>query len=342
MRTYFLAVPIMVTAAFLQACTGGRLEDANGDALPGIANTYTQYTVQFQDLSNGSVLTTGVDSNGLFGFDPYAPGSASNNSVALVPGDSYQISVLMNNGYAYTTPYAVTQTYDNQGCKDTLTGQQDKYCMVYRLQLLTPVNNFTVVPSPPVTSGLFTTVQLAGPVEPVTITYSQLGACNGTEWEPPGNDGPAPADATADYAQVAFKIANINNPGADAFAFDPTKLYVQTPAGQFHFNPSMQIYSYLFIKFAAVATTIPPMSLYGINGYGATSVYANNPDPSAVADDTSYSLGYAGGVGDPPVVFVKSNASQTSWAHTQNCLRAEPGVNDGLDPSGPALSDFLQ
>lgn len=341
MRNVLLAAPIMATAFLLQACTGGRLEDGSGNPL-NVSSTYQQYQVQFQNVSSGEVYTTGVASNGDFAFDPFAPGTASNNAT-VIPAGSYQISVTVGGGYKYSSPFNVTEAYDTQGCTDTYTGQFDKSCAIYRLQLLAPVNNFQVVPAAPVSDGLITTVQLAGPVLPVTITYAQVGACNGTAWQPLGADVPY-SDATADYAKVVFQIQSVSNPGVDAFSFNPANLYIQTPNGQFHFNSNLDIYSYLFGPFGVAAATVPPYaSNSNVGGYGAANVYVNNGDPASVADRTQYSLSYAGQVGDPPIILVKSNASQTSFLvggqETQNCLygNGENG-NDGQDNGEPALS----
>ena len=162
MRSSLLTISVVGAAALLQACTGGQIADVNGDPLPGIATNYTQYKVTFQDLSAGGsgATSTGVASNGDFGFDPYAPGSASNNATYL-PTGSYEVSVSVN-GYEFSSPYDIDQVFNTQGCKDTYTGQEDKACAIYQFRLLTP-GPVAATPQAPVVNAAYTIVELAGP-----------------------------------------------------------------------------------------------------------------------------------------------------------------------------------
>jgi subtilase family serine protease len=154
-------------------------------------------------------------------------------------------------------------------------------------------------------------VPAAPPV--VTISYHQVGACNGFP-TPFGESNLGP-----NAAYVIFGIEEINNSqNTAAFAFDPTKLYVQQAIQEF-FDPRLQIYRYILGPFAATATTVNADIRFAVNAFGATVVATTNSNGAVEANQTPYFLKYNASPSDPNVNLVKTDAARTSWPQTLEC-----------------------
>jgi hypothetical protein len=165
----YLVATAMVTAAFLQACTGGRLTDGNGHAIidgahdPNSGIALANFRVNFSNVSTGKTYSTGLDSHALFSFDGYAPGSAANNDV-YVPEGTYNVSVTYLDpsfpfGFTESTPYKVNHTYNNDNCPDHLLNDGTREnCALYQVQLLGPVDYEPAAPYSSSYLGYRTTV----------------------------------------------------------------------------------------------------------------------------------------------------------------------------------------
>ena len=150
---------------------------------------------------------------------------------------------------------------------------------------------------------------------PVTITYHQTGACNGFST----STGITSAGSNAAY--VVFGIEKLDNSGGTAaFAFDPTKLYVQQAVQDF-VDPSLGIYSNILGPFAAVAMTVAKGQTipFSVSGQAALGVQTVNSNGATEANQTAYFLKYNAAATDPTVLLVKSDASQTTWPDTEDC-----------------------
>jgi hypothetical protein len=135
MRSYLVGLTL-AALTFLQACTGGQLTDANGNAITGNANS--TYQVTFGNVAANKAYTTGVDSQGFFSFDPNAPASATNNPVRLPVGE-YYVYVSLGNGFFETTRWDVSLTYNNSNCSD-FYNKKTESCALFQLQLLGAVD----------------------------------------------------------------------------------------------------------------------------------------------------------------------------------------------------------
>lgn len=174
-----------------------------------------------------------------------------------------------------------------------------------------------------------------GPSKQATISYSQLGACNGFTTES-GSTAARPNSAF-----VIFKIESIDNTGSDTdFRFIPVRLYVDQAKPQQMFVPK-QSYDQRFVlddpRFTqglGVAGTKPQVIAAGrkveINGIVVVEVTTSTENGSAEAHETSYSLAYDSETGEvtfvdpsPDIVLIKSNAAQKTWPLTEDCL-AQP------------------
>ena len=150
---------------------------------------------------------------------------------------------------------------------------------------------------------------------PVTITYHQTGACNGFST----SSGITSAGPNAAF--VVFGIEKLDNSGGNAaFAFDPTKLFVQQAVQDF-VDPGLGIYPNILGPFAAVAMTVAQGQTipFSVSGQAALVVQTVNPNGATEANQTSYFLEYNAAATDPTVLLVKSDASQTSWPDTEDC-----------------------
>ncbi|MDA9405829.1 hypothetical protein XH80_03335 [Bradyrhizobium sp. CCBAU 45384] len=154
------------------------------------------------------------------------------------------------------------------------------------------------------------------PASPVNITYHQTGACNGF-----AKSGGGIVNAGPNAAFVVFGIEKLDNTGGNAaFAFDPSKLYVQQSIQEF-VDPNLSIYSEVFGPFAAVPTSVAKGQTLKFNpvAQSALVVSTTNADGSTEANQTGYFLKYNGAPTDPTVTLTKSDASRTSWPNTQDC-----------------------
>ncbi len=150
---------------------------------------------------------------------------------------------------------------------------------------------------------------------PVTITYHQVGACNGFV----NNIGDL-VSVGPNAAYVLFGITSIDNSeGTTPFAFDPTKLFVKQGTLDF-VDPGLQLYSNILGPFAAIATTVNAGQdlQFQVSAQNALVVSTANSDGSVEANMTSYVLNYNTGASDPPVTLVKSNTGQT-FPNTEDC-----------------------
>lgn len=150
---------------------------------------------------------------------------------------------------------------------------------------------------------------------PVTITYHQVGACNGYV----GPFGAVSVGPNAAY--VIFGIERIDNSlGSSAFNFDPRNVFVQQATQDF-FDPNLALYTDVLGPFAAVATTlaIGDDRVFAVSGQGALVVSTTTTDGSIEANQTKYFLQYNRQPTDPPVTLIKSDAARTSWPVTADC-----------------------
>jgi hypothetical protein len=150
----------------------------------------------------------------------------------------------------------------------------------------------------------------------VTITYHQIGACNGF----PTNSGET--NVGPNQAYVVFGIEKIDNPNGSGatFNFDPNKLFVNSTVKDF-VNTSDLIFSNILGPFSATTATITQGNSinFAVSAQVATVVQTAASDGAVEANKTNYTLLYNVGSGDPGVILVKSDASQTSWPLTENC-----------------------
>jgi hypothetical protein len=171
-------------------------------------------------------------------------------------------------------------------------------------------------------ASLASLLALAGCPNPngtVTISYHQTGACNGGQGQS-GNPSTS-YFAGPNQAFVVFGIERIDNSaGAVAFNFDPTKMFVNSTTRDF-VDPSLMIYKWVLGPFASVPQTVAAGANIGfaVSGQNALVVQTTNPDGSAEANMTSYSLLYNTSASDPGVLMNKTNASRTSWPNTEDC-----------------------
>jgi hypothetical protein len=154
---------------------------------------------------------------------------------------------------------------------------------------------------------------------PVAITYHQTGACNGGQ----GQSGMPSTfySAGSNQAYVVFGIERIDNSqGTSTFNFDPTKLFVNSTVRDF-VDPNLSIYKYVLGPFASVNTSVTAGNNMGfsVSGQNALVVQTVAADGASEANKTNYVLSYNTGAGDPGVLLVKSDSSQTSWPNTLDC-----------------------
>lgn len=173
--TLFSRASLAVVAALIPsiaACTGGQLTDPQGNPVTGGG-----YNVMFSGPWDAGVppdqvqqFWTGVADNGLFSFDPDAPGSASNNSVMLQEG-AYFFYVFTPDGDYYETPHAVDLTYNNVKCQDFYVSNDTEPCALFQIQLYPSQEDVSSVPPPvaptTINDGVFTYTVV--PVYPMGI-----------------------------------------------------------------------------------------------------------------------------------------------------------------------------
>ena len=118
---------------------------------------------------------------------------------------------------------------------------------------------------------------------PVTITYHQVGACN-------GYNGPyGLVEAGSNFAYVDFGIESVDNTlGTSVFHFDPKNLYIQQKVSDF-FDPGLAFYTDILGPFAAVPTSVA-IGLdfkFSPSAQGSNRVSTKNANGAIEANDTS-------------------------------------------------------
>ncbi len=147
----------------------------------------------------------------------------------------------------------------------------------------------------------------------VTITYKQVGACNGYET----SNGGVSVGPNAAY--VIFAVDTIDNSqSSQDFAFDPTHLFVNLGGQHVHIDTSLSLAHDILGTFTLVPTTIPAGKTVTLDGFAPVVVTTVAANGASEANKTSYFL-----LSDPSpnfgFILVKSNPSQTSWPDTENC-----------------------
>ena len=159
------------------------------------------------------------------------------------------------------------------------------------------------------------------PQDTVTITYEQVGSCNGYQQTTgPGGSGPQTMVSPGPNAAFAtFRVVTIDNSkSSQDFNFEPTRLFInQTPKA--FMSSSLSLTRDLGV-FAAVPVTVAKGKSQGNNGITVTVVPTVAANGASEANNTSYFLLYDTPTPSLGVVLVKKNPSQTSWAQTDNCL----------------------
>ena len=120
---------------------------------------------------------------------------------------------------------------------------------------------------------LLTGCPQGGTQDVVTITYDQVGACNGYEQTSgPGGSGPHQAvSAGPNAAFVAFRIVTLDNSKSSKdFNFDPGRLFINL--SDRHFMDSNLSLARDLGVFTAAPTTIPKGKIMGNNGITVTTV----------------------------------------------------------------------
>lgn len=155
----------------------------------------------------------------------------------------------------------------------------------------------------------------------VTITYEQVGACNGyRRTTNVGGSGPQQTvSAGGSQAFLIFKIVSIDNSksGRD-FNFDPNRLYVVGTSPQAFMDSNLSLARDIG-PLAATGRTIPKGQIVGLNGNTVTVISTSAVNGASEANKTSYMLGYGTTAGDPGVLFSKRNPTQTQWPNTEDC-----------------------
>jgi hypothetical protein len=137
-----------------------------------------------------------------------------------------------------------------------------------------------------------------------TITYHQVGSCNG--W----NDGTTLWSAGPNAAYVVFKVHTIDNTqGTVDFNFDPAKMTVFNGGSpRPHIDPGLSLAKFMGV-FALVPTTVSKGTLLGLDGFAVAIVQTTNPNGAVEANQTTYSLSYDTGAADPGILY----ATDQTW-----------------------------
>lgn len=144
----------------------------------------------------------------------------------------------------------------------------------------------------------------------VTLNYTQLGACNGYQL------GDTVTSVGPHAAYVVFRLVSVQNTDSQAqsFTFDPSHLFVNQ-------SPRAYVDSGLLTHFTTPASpvTVPAGATVTIGKDVVVVVSTVASDGASEADQTSYFLLNDPKGVDPPILGVKTNATQTSWPYTPNC-----------------------
>ena len=155
----------------------------------------------------------------------------------------------------------------------------------------------------------------------VTITFDQVGACNGYQQTAgPGGSGPhVTVSAGAHAAFVVFRVVTIDNSKSSKdFNFDPSRIFITGSSPQAFMSSSLSLTQDLGV-FAAVPTTVPKGKSVGNNGLMVTVVATGAANGASEANNSSYFLAFASRSGDPGVILAKRDPNRTSWPVTENC-----------------------
>src|SRR5436309_12249253 len=127
------------------------------------------------------------------------------------------------------------------------------------------------------------------PQDTVTITYEQVGSCNGYQQTTgPGGSGPQTmVSAGPNAAFATFRVVTIDNSkSSQDFNFEPTRLFInQTPKA--FMSSSLSLTRDLGV-FAAVPVTVAKGKSQGNNGMIATGVPTVAADAASERTNTSY------------------------------------------------------
>lgn len=168
------------------------------------------------------------------------------------------------------------------------------------------------------TSSAATTIS-----DTASITYRQVGACNGyVAGQGANGGGPiGETDAThagANSAYVIFRIDTIDNTQSSLdFAFDPARL----ENGPDHVDTNLSFAQDLQLA-ALSPTTITHGTSDTKSGFLVMVVQTSTADGASEANRTKYALNYdnlSGGQHGPGVVFLKQNSDQSTWPNASDC-----------------------
>lgn len=151
----------------------------------------------------------------------------------------------------------------------------------------------------------------------VTITYEQVGACNGY----PQDTGGAPHHVVTtgpNAAYVAFKVLSIDNSHDTDFNFDPNRCFINQAPREF-VNTGLSFAQDLGV-FAAIPTTVPGGKIEGNGGIMVAVVRTVAANGASEANNTNYFLLYDTAEDDPMVFLAKRNADQANFPQTDSCL----------------------
>lgn len=145
---------------------------------------------------------------------------------------------------------------------------------------------------------------------PVSLTYSQTGACNGYV------SGNSTVSSGPNAAYVIFKIETIDNrQGSTDFSFDPKRLYIAQNG-----SVDLSLSVARDLSFAKItAASVPKGTIASPSAYGVVVVRTVDVNGAEEANRTNYFLNYATQPSDSGVLLTKTNASQSSWPDTSDC-----------------------
>lgn len=147
----------------------------------------------------------------------------------------------------------------------------------------------------------------------VTISYHQVGACNGF------NTAYGETNAGPNAAFVVFAIESVDNTKtASTFSFDPSRLYVRQTIDEFMDQGLLStIPSGSQVRSTSIAkgkvVTLSP------HEFGPLVVSTKNANGAVEADQKAYDLNYNRKNSDPQVATKNTNPSRKAWPQTLDC-----------------------
>jgi hypothetical protein len=149
-----------------------------------------------------------------------------------------------------------------------------------------------------------------------TLSYKQIGACNGSS---------RGTFSSVNQAYVLFALDTLTiPPGASAFNFDPTLLFTRDTLGHRRFyDPGVNMNPQELGTFMARQVTAPanpgkdPIQL-NLAAYFFIVVGTSATDGASEANRTPYVLNYATPVGSKSVLLIKNNTLPTN-PHSPGC-----------------------